>query len=125
VELVVELPADLFARGSPALVEQVLVDLARNGIQAIPEGRAGRVRISAVREADEVLIRVTDDGSGMDEPTVARLFEPFFSTKPVGQGMGLSLAVSLALLRSIGGDLRIDSEPGRGTTATMVLEPSP
>jgi C4-dicarboxylate-specific signal transduction histidine kinase len=61
----------------------------------------------------------------MDEPTVARLFEPFFSTKPVGQGMGLSLAVSLALLRSIGGDLRIDSEPGRGTTATMVLEPSP
>jgi signal transduction histidine kinase len=122
VELVVDLPADLTARGSVALLEQVLVDLALNGIQAIPQGRAGRVRIWAAKEADKVLVRVSDDGSGMDERTLARLFEPFFSTKPVGQGAGLSLPVSLALLRSIGGDLRIDSEPGRGTTATVVLE---
>jgi signal transduction histidine kinase len=122
VELVVDLPADLTARGSVALLEQVLVDLALNGIQAIPQGRAGRVRIWAAKEADKVLVRVSDDGSGMDERTLARLFEPFFSTKPVGQGAGLSLPVSLALLRSVGGDLRIDSEPGRGTTATVVLE---
>jgi signal transduction histidine kinase len=122
VDLAVDLPADLPARGSAALVEQVLVDLARNAAEAIPEGRSGSVRISATRQADQVLVRVIDDGSGMDEPTVARLFEPFFSTRPVGQGMGLSLPVSLALLRSIGGDLRIDSEPGRGTTATVVLE---
>jgi two-component system NtrC family sensor kinase len=122
VELVVDLPADLSARGSVALLEQVLVDLALNGIQAIPQGRAGRVRIWAAKEADKVLVRVSDDGRGMDERTVAGLFEPFFSTKPVGQGAGLSLPVSLALLRSIGGDLRIDSEPGRGTTATVVLE---
>ena len=56
VELVVELPADLSARGSAALVEQVLVDLANNAIQAIPEGRTGRVRISAAQEADKVLV---------------------------------------------------------------------
>jgi len=122
VELVVEAPAELSALGSAPLVEQALVDLAKNGAEAIPEGRAGSVRISAVKEADKVLIRVSDDGRGMDEGTVARLFEPFFSTKPVDKEMGLSLAVSLALLRSIGGDLRIESEPGRGTTATVVLE---
>jgi len=122
VELVVEAPADLSALGSAPLVEQVLVDLARNGAEAIPEGRAGSVRIRAGKEADRVVISVSDDGSGMDEKTLALVFEPFFSTKRVGKGMGLSLAVSLALLRSIGGDLRIESEPGRGTTATVVLE---
>ncbi len=72
-----------------------------------------------------MVVRVSDDGSGMDERTLALVFEPFFSTTPVGKGMGLSLAVSLALLRSIGGDLRIDSEPGCGTTATVVLEAAP
>jgi signal transduction histidine kinase len=122
VEVVFEAPAELSAVGSAALVEQVLVDLTKNGAEAIPEGRAGSVRISAVKEADKVLVQVRDDGSGMDEGTVARLFEPFFTTSPVGKGRGLSLAVSLALLRSIGGDLRIESEPGRGTTATVVLE---
>jgi signal transduction histidine kinase len=122
IEVVFEAPAELSAVGSAALVEQVLVDLAKNGAEAIPGGRAGSVRISAAKEADTVLIRVCDDGSGMDEGTVGRLFEPFFTTRPVGKGMGLSLAVSLALLRSIGGDLRIESEPGRGTTATVVLE---
>ena len=125
VELVVEAPADLSALGSAALVQQVLVDLARNGAEAIPEGRAGSVRIRAAKEADRVVIRMSDDGSGMDERTLALVFEPFFSTKPVGKGMGLSLAVSLALLRSIGGDLRIESEPGSGTTATVVLEAAP
>ncbi len=125
VELVVEAPADLSALGSAPLVEQVLVDLARNGAEAIPEGRAGSVRIRAGKEADRVVISVSDDGSGMDERTLALVFEPFFSTKPVGKGVGLSLAVSLALLRSIGGDLRIESEPGSGTTATVVLEAAP
>jgi len=125
VDLVVEPPAQLSALGSAALVEQVLVDLAKNGVDAIPEGRAGSVRISAVKEATKVLVRVRDDGIGMDEATVARLFEPFFTTGPVGKGTGLSLAVSLALLRSIGGDLRIESERGRGTTATILLEAGP
>jgi two-component system NtrC family sensor kinase len=125
VELAVEPPGELSALGSAALVEQVLVDLAKNGVDAIPEGRAGSVRISAVKEADKVLVRIRDDGIGMDEPTVARLFEPFFNIRPMGKGMGLSLAVSLALLRSIGGDLRIESEPGRGTTATILLEAGP
>jgi len=125
VDLLVEAPAGLTARGSAALLEQVLVDLAGNGEEAVPQGRAGSLRISAAQEGDKVLVRVRDDGSGMDERTVARLFEPFFSTKPVGKGTGLSLAVALALLRSIGGDLRVESEPGRGTTATVVLEALP
>ena len=115
-------PAGLQARGGTALLEQVLFDLLQNGVQAIPSGLEGKVEISAVRDGSHVLLRVSDDGAGIEEEALARLFEPFFSTRPLGEGAGLSLSVSLALLRTIGGDLLVDSDPGRGTTATVVLQ---
>ena len=91
-------------------------------MEAIPKDRAGSVQIQVAQEGARVLVRVRDDGCGMDEKTLARLFEPFFSTKPLESGTGLSLCVALALLRSIGGDLRVDGKRGVGTTVTAVLE---
>jgi signal transduction histidine kinase len=125
IELTVMAPPGMFARGGPTLVAHVVADLVQNAADSIPAGRGGSISIRAKRDADRIVISVEDDGTGMDEETLARLFEPFFSTKPIGTAVGLSLAVALAVLRTIGGDLRIDSELGRGTIATILLEPMP
>jgi CheY-like chemotaxis protein/anti-sigma regulatory factor (Ser/Thr protein kinase) len=112
----------LHAAASDGVLVQVLGNLAVNAAQAAGEGgREGRVRISAARRDDRVRIDVADDGPGMDAETQRLAFEPFFSTKPVGKGTGLGLAVSRGLVASLRGELTLASAPGRGTVATVEL----
>jgi signal transduction histidine kinase/CheY-like chemotaxis protein len=108
-------------RGQESMLVQVLVNLVVNGAQAVPEGRAGRVEIAAERSGGRVRITVRDDGAGMAAEVLERVFEPFFSTKPFGVGTGLGLAVSRGLIGSLGGDLCLESEAGRGTVAIVSL----
>jgi signal transduction histidine kinase len=103
------------------LVEQVLVNLVVNGAQAVPPGRAGRVAVSAAADAARTVIVVEDDGQGMAPEVLARVFEPFFTTKPAGEGTGLGLSISRGLLAAVGGTLRLESTPGRGTRAIVEL----
>jgi signal transduction histidine kinase/ActR/RegA family two-component response regulator len=110
----VEVDEGLFVLGDEGQLVQVLVNLLVNGAQAIPVDRGeGRVEVRAVSNGGRVWIDIVDDGSGMSVETKRRLFEPFFTTKPVGKGTGLGLAVSLGLVRSMGGDLHVESRPGR------------
>jgi C4-dicarboxylate-specific signal transduction histidine kinase len=91
-------------------------------VQAIPEGRQeGEVRLWAVSEGDKVRLSVSDNGAGMSEETKRRLFEPFFTTKEPGKGTGLGLAVSLGLVRTVDGTLRVESTLGQGTTFHVEL----
>jgi len=114
---------DLFALGQEQIVVQVLSNLVVNGAQAIPEGRRGRVCIRADRPAGgRVRVLVEDDGVGMSEDVLRRIFEPFFSTKPFGVGTGLGLSVSRGLTLSMGGNLRIESAVGKGTRAILELD---
>jgi CheY-like chemotaxis protein len=71
-----------------------------------------------------VSISVQDNGAGMDETTMARVFEPFFSTKPVGKGTGLGLSQVYGFVRQSGGTVSVDSAPGRGTTVSLLLPAS-
>lgn len=114
-------PEELWAAGDQAAVHQVLVSLALNGIQAIPPGRPGQVIVEARSEGGRVRIEVTDDGEGMPPEVLRRLFEPFFTTKPFGAGTGLGLALSRGLVAGLGGELRLESEAGRGTRAVVEL----
>ena len=84
-------------------------------------GASGKVDIRAQREGGRVLITVEDDGDGMPPEVLRRVFEPFFTTKPFGTGTGLGLAVSRGLIAGLGGDLRLESELGRGTRAVVEL----
>jgi signal transduction histidine kinase len=103
--------ADL--QGSPGRLRQVVLNLVVNAVHAV--GAQGLVRIATEQRGRQALVRVEDDGPGIDPEVRARLFEPFFTTKPVGQGTGLGLYVSYEIVRAHGGEIRVDSEPGRGS----------
>ena len=68
-----------------------------------------------------MLVRVTDDGCGMAPEVLERVFDPFFTTKDVGEGTGLGLAISYQIVQGHGGEIRIDSAPGRGTRVRVYL----
>lgn len=100
--------------------ELMILTIAANARDAMPDG--GDFRITALATpADGVRITLADSGHGMSEAVKRRLFDPFFSTKSAADGTGLGLAVVHDLLTAAGGDIRGDSEPGRGTLFTIRL----
>ncbi len=105
-----------------AELEQVLVNLLLNAIQALTGHAADTITVSiAPRDDDHVAIAVRDTGRGMSAAVRERVFDPFFTTKPLGAGMGLGLSISKGLVDAFGGSLALDSTPGAGTTVTIVL----
>ncbi len=128
VELADDLPA---AKADPNQLEMALLNLAVNARDAMPDG--GRLRISAVQEevgvghhsqlqpGRYIRLSVADSGVGMDEATLARAIEPFFSTKGVGRGTGLGLSMAHGLTVQLGGTLTLRSSPGLGTNVELWL----
>jgi signal transduction histidine kinase/CheY-like chemotaxis protein len=106
-------------------LELALLNLAVNARDAMPEGGTLTITARSVEDAERRLphveLAVTDTGSGMTEEVRARAIEPFYTTKPTGQGTGLGLSQVYAVARESGGSLTIDSEPGRGTTVRIML----
>jgi CheY-like chemotaxis protein len=102
---------------------QVILNLLTNAAHAIPEGSpdAHEITIRTSVEDDQVVIEVTDDGSGIAPELQARVFEPFFSTKPVGKGMGLGLSISRDMVSAFGGSISLRSDLGKGTTFRVTL----
>ncbi len=101
---------------------QVLVNLLQNAQDALRARPAGRVRVSAQHDGDgAVSIAVDDDGTGIDPRVAGRLFEPFTTTKPPGEGTGLGLYTSYMLVRAMHGTLDLEPRPGGGTRALVKL----
>ena len=122
LKLELDLPEVLCVRGERYMLEQVLTNLLVNSYQAMPESRkTGTVRVAAEQRGERVEITVTDDGMGMSAETRARLFEPFYTTKPLGKGTGLGLAVSAGLVHAMRGTLAFESSEGNGTEARLSL----
>ena len=132
---VTEVDVDLDLSGAVGQVEavpddlvRVLVNLLDNAFDAIRErgatddGYVPTVSLSTRREGDAVVVRVADNGTGMPAEVRDRVFEPFYTTKPTGQGTGLGLSLSYDVVtRGHGGTLVVESEEGRGTTFTVSL----
>jgi len=120
----------------PAQVERLVVELVLNAHEAMPHGgtltvASGTAALDAAAAAevdlpagDYVALSVSDTGAGMDEATRARAFEPFFTTRAFGEGAGMGLAAVHGVARGAGGGVRLQSEPGRGTTVTIYLPPA-
>ncbi len=102
-------------------IEQVLLNLASNAIDAMPEGGRIDVRMRAEREAGRVTIEFADTGCGIAEQDLPRIFEPFFTTKAPGRGTGLGLSIACRIVEDHGGTISVASAPGRGTTFTIRL----
>ncbi|ANI76941.1 hybrid sensor histidine kinase/response regulator [Sphingobium sp. EP60837] len=119
------------AHADPAQLELALLNLAVNARDAMPEG--GRIIIEGMEAhlqaeqrpdlgtGDYVRLSVIDEGEGMDEATLSRAREPFFTTKGVGKGTGLGLSMVHGFAQQCGGSLTISSEPGQGTTVSLWL----
>lgn len=109
----------------PVMIEQIIVNLVRNGMDAMHDNPPQRrtVRLRTGQEDDLVVIKVIDQGRGIDPQTARRLFEPFFTTKPEGMGMGLNICRSIAELHR--GRLGFESNPEGGTIFILTLPVEP
>jgi hypothetical protein len=122
IDLDLELaPAPIIAMVDRQQLELIVMNLALNSRDAMPDG--GRITITTERVAGEldIALRVTDTGGGMPPDVVRRAFEPFFTTKPHGKGTGLGLATVYGIVRQNDGEARIESGVGTGTTVTIGL----
>lgn len=97
--------------------EEILSNLIFNSVDAMPDG--GTITITARLEGTEAVLDVRDTGTGMDEETKRRIFEPFFSTKDEASGTGLGLSTVWGLINTLGGSVAVDSRPGEGTCFSL------
>lgn len=104
---------------SPSQINQIFLNLLTNAADAIEE--SGDVVIRTSAENNTVRISIADTGSGISADVLSKIRDPFFTTKEVGKGTGLGLSIVDQIVSSHGGELLIESEPGKGTTVTIVL----
>ena len=103
---------------------QVFLNLLINAAQAIPEGRADQNQVRAVTRTDDrgrAVVEIHDTGCGIPPEHLGSIFEPFFTTKPAGVGTGLGLAICHGIVTGLGGQILVESQPGRGSVFRVVL----
>ena len=122
VELVSSLgDSHLRVWGDEVRLQQVLVNLLRNALDAMKGADHKFLAISVAEQGGEVRLSVADSGSGISEDGLAHLFDPFFTTKPAGEGLGLGLSISEGIVRDLGGTLTAANRPQGGAEFTMTL----
>jgi len=121
IELKVSIPEEITLFADKQRLQQALLNLIKNGIDAIPE--QGKVSISAhyIKNNESVVIEISDTGAGMDSDMVSNIFDPFFTTKASSKGYGLGLFIVHSMIEEHKGSIMVDSEPGFGTVFTIEL----
>jgi two-component system NtrC family sensor kinase len=119
VALITQLESKLPAiSASQTELQQVFLNLINNALDAM-EKTGGTLTIGARQEEEQIVIVVADDGPGIPKANLARIFNPFFTTKSVGSGTGLGLSICYGIINKIGGDIQVQSQTGEGTTFTI------
>ncbi len=122
-------------KADPGQIEQVIMNLAINSRDAMPQGGKLIIETENVspnsdaglpvklrgQTCSHIALKVSDTGCGMDKETLSRIFEPFFTTKEEGKGTGLGLSTVYGIVNQSNGDIQVESEPGRGTTFSIYL----
>ena len=109
--------------GNSGKLQQIFTNLLLNARDAIPNG--GQIKISTVNdENDSLIVEIADSGIGIAPENVAKIYDPFYTTKGVGRGTGLGLAVSYGIVQEHSGHITVESTPGRGTTFRITLPTS-
>jgi two-component system NtrC family sensor kinase len=102
-------------------LQQVFLNILNNAIDAM--GKDGTITLKTFHQPDtnQVVIKISDTGPGMNKETIEKIFDPFFTTKEVGKGTGLGLSISYSIIEKLGGTIYVDSKVGQGTTFTIKL----
>lgn len=103
----------------PAKLNQVFLNILLNAVQASPEGAP--LWVTTSRRGEEAVVEVRDQGCGMTEDVRRRVFDPFYTTKPVGTGTGLGLSIAYSIVREHGGRIEVESQPGAGSVFRVIL----
>ena len=119
VRIVQEIDGEV-VRANPQDLFQVILNIVHNALQAV-DPQHGEVRIAASQNGDRVELSIIDNGCGITKENLSRIFDPFFTTKPPGSGTGLGLSIVQELVAAQHGTVRVESEPGRGTTVAVSL----
>jgi two-component system NtrC family sensor kinase len=120
IEFNLDISADLpLIKADEGLIQQAIIALATNAIDAMPEG--GILTLRVFEEKRRIVVEVKDTGIGIKTEDVSKIFEPFFTTKEIGKGTGLGLAVCYGIITDHGGRLNVRSNFGKGTTFTIYL----
>jgi len=119
--LAVDIPDSCWVRGDSNRLEQVLVNLLGNAVDALKGVADGRVEVRADEIDGQWAIRVSDNGAGIAADAIDKVFDPFFTTKQVGQGLGLGLSLSYGIVRDFGGTIRAENNPDGGASFVMFL----
>jgi PAS domain S-box-containing protein len=118
VTIVTELSPTLpLLRIDARYIKQALLNLIKNAVAAMPGG--GTLRVETIRSGNEVQLRISDTGTGIPEEIMDKIFEPYFTTKPFGTGLGLTIVFKIA--KEHFGDISVSSRMGEGTTVTIAL----
>jgi len=117
INIVNESPEGILISGNRDRLSQALLNIGKNAIQAVPDG--GTVRITVETVGKQAIIRVCDDGHGINQDDMSRIFEPFFTTKARGTGLGLALCRKI--IEEHGGNITVQSVVGEGTSVTITI----
>jgi len=116
-QLAANLPA---LQASPSEMQQVFLNLINNAVDAM-EKEGGEITVATSRKADHLVIEVADTGPGIPTANLDRIFDPFYTTKPVGKGTGLGLSICYGIIKKMGGDIRVRSAMNEGATFTIEI----
>ena len=119
IELHTHIDDELTINGDASQLQQVLVNVLLNAIQASPAG--SMMSVSAKNENDNILVEIADQGEGIDAANFSKIFDPFFTTKPEGEGTGLGLSVSYGIVKKHGGTISIKNIENSGVRVTILL----
>ncbi len=122
IRIIQELDPDLpVIMTDPNQLQQVFLNLLNNAIYALKDKNSGEIRIHCSREDESILITVADNGCGISPENLEKIFLPFFTTKPVGQGTGLGMSTVYGIVDGLGGKITVESELNVGTVFTIRL----
>ncbi len=118
-----EIEDELYISGNALELNQVILNLLRNAVQAIPEPEKGFISVVAQSSDENVIISISDNGVGMESETIQRAFDPFYTTKK-DQGTGLGLYISSEIVKKHKGTIAVKSDPGKRTIFTLMFPKS-
>ncbi|MGO8761523.1 MAG: ATP-binding protein [Desulfobaccales bacterium] len=104
-----------------AQLQQVFLNIINNGIDAIDKDGQITINTRTIKQNNEILVEISDNGPGISKEVLQKIFDPFFTTKEVGKGTGLGLSISYSIIEKLGGRIMVASEEGQGTTFTIYL----